>query len=94
MTVRLLDMKVSFISNQFHYEIEYQGNVYILQPQLFHSIYDKKDNTQSYRILVEMFKDDLFLKGYRNKPDFVNEEDTFWIGLINNDLKKTNTTST
>lgn len=88
MAIHLLDMKVTHIADKCHYEIEYQGNVFILQRPLFHSIYDKKDNVQSHRILKEMFKDDLFLKGYRSEPNFVKEEEPFWFGLINHDLKK------
>lgn len=89
MAIHLLDMKVTHIADKCHFEIEYKGNVYILQRPLFHSIYDKKDNVQSHRILKEMFKDDLFLKDYRKQPDFVKEEEEpFWFGLINNDLKK------
>ncbi|UYE98617.1 hypothetical protein XbC2_188 [Xanthomonas phage XbC2] len=91
MAIQINDMVVNHISEKCIYEIQYGEHVFEVDRPLFHKIYDKHSTSQAYRILKEMFKDDKFLKGSK-KVKMLNitnkEEVSFWLDLINNDLKK------
>jgi hypothetical protein len=82
MSIEIADMEITFIPKENSYEIEYENNVFVINDKMFHTIYFKHNNSQTYRILKEMFKNDKFLKECKHDKS----KDMFWLNLINTDL--------